>query len=408
MMEFEQNITRKPNMIDEIVSGGDIYICKVGMEDSPFLDYDEAIKWGITPRGILDVEDRLGFADKLYYTYRKARYGHRWKRINLPVLNINDLESSGVKKINILVDINIIKYPKLWDRIISNTMIDKAYIWNGISFFWINASFSCRDKVFIMDNYYNGVIDRNLSYEYYHDNQEKFDKTFEWLTDSLSRDTMENYLRGHIEMKPFSLKKQWEKDFIDNQYFPDDIMPLSDSEVFVDCGAYTGDTFESFVKRVSNFKRYYAFEPDPRRQNKLLSIRKKYGDRFEYVPYGAWSSKDELNFLTNEGECGVISNGGENDNSNSIKVDSIDNIIPEYEDVTFIKMDIEGAELEALKGAKKTIERCKPKLAICVYHKREDLVTIPEWIKGVYPKYELYLRAHYPWVSETVLYAIPK
>ena len=69
-------------------------------------------------------------------------------------------------------------------------------------------------------------------------------------------------------------------------------------------------------------------------------------------------------------------------------------------------MDIEGAELSALHGAEKTIKRDKPVLAICVYHKREDLIAIPQYIKELVPEYKLYLRAHFPYASELVLYAI--
>lgn len=68
-------------------------------------------------------------------------------------------------------------------------------------------------------------------------------------------------------------------------------------------------------------------------------------------------------------------------------------------------MDIEGSELRALMGSEETIKKYKPKLAICIYHKREDLITIPQYIKIIVPEYKLYLRAHFPYVSETVLYA---
>ena len=69
-------------------------------------------------------------------------------------------------------------------------------------------------------------------------------------------------------------------------------------------------------------------------------------------------------------------------------------------------MDIEGAELEALKGAKETIKRNHPKLAICVYHKPEDIVDIPKFILELDPEYKLYLRHYSDNAGETVLYAI--
>ena len=71
-----------------------------------------------------------------------------------------------------------------------------------------------------------------------------------------------------------------------------------------------------------------------------------------------------------------------------------------------IKMDIEGAELDALYGAKNTIRKYKPLLAICVYHKREDMLTIPQYIKSIVPEYRFFLRAYEKTATELVLYAV--
>ncbi len=93
----------------------------------------------------------------------------------------------------------------------------------------------------------------------------------------------------------------------------------------------------------------------------------------------------------------------------SVNVTSIDAIKQgelKEEVVTFIKMDIEGAELEALKGAKQTITRDKPDLAICIYHKDEDIVEIPKYILELNPRYELFLRHYDVTAYETILYAV--
>ncbi|EOS66974.1 FkbM family methyltransferase [Oscillibacter sp. 1-3] len=90
-----------------------------------------------------------------------------------------------------------------------------------------------------------------------------------------------------------------------------------------------------------------------------------------------------------------------------VPVATIDEIVEkENPKVTMIKMDIEGSELEALKGAKKTIQRNKPKLAICIYHKPEDMLEIPLYIKSLVPEYKLYVRHHSNSNVETVLYAV--
>lgn len=87
-----------------------------------------------------------------------------------------------------------------------------------------------------------------------------------------------------------------------------------------------------------------------------------------------------------------------------VKTISIDEML-EGEKCTFIKMDIEGAEMEALQGAQKSISKYYPKLAISIYHKDDDLWKIPYYIKKTWPEYKLYIR-HYTYVTtETVLYA---
>ena len=74
--------------------------------------------------------------------------------------------------------------------------------------------------------------------------------------------------------------------------------------------------------------------------------------------------------------------------------------------VTFIKMDIEGAELEALKGSSKIIKKYMPKLAISLYHKKDDILEIPLYIKELVPEYKLYIRHYSNAGVETVLYAV--
>lgn len=108
-----------------------------------------------------------------------------------------------------------------------------------------------------------------------------------------------------------------------------------------------------------------------------------------------------LPFLTGQMENCAISEDGDT----AIQVTSIDRSLKGKE-VTFIKMDIEGSEMEALIGSGDTIKRYKPKLAICVYHRPGDIVDIPQKILELCPGYRLYLR-HYSYVdTETVLYAV--
>ena len=158
------------------------------------------------------------------------------------------------------------------------------------------------------------------------------------------------------------------------------------------------------------YKKIYVWEPD---KTNVATLKKNLGklDNIVYVPCGMWDKETELMFLENGGtdarlvdEGCQFTVGTDLDIATRIKVNSIDNVCA-GDKVTFIKMDIEGSELAALEGAVRVIKRDKPRLAICVYHKPEDLYEIPFWIKETVPEYKLYLRHHTNAIIETVLYA---
>ncbi len=318
-----------------------------------------------------------------------------------------DTITKDKKNIVLVAGFDVLKYKKLLDRLLNEKAVKAVYVINGIGYLWNNDfKFPTDSKIHLIDNYYNTLLERELSFQYFQKNETVFEQTYEWLSDKLSKQTMEQYLEGHIELTNFPMKSFWKQEDVNDQYFPTDIIQLEEDEVFVDCGAYTGDTLESFCKRVKRFVKYYALEPDKRKFAELKKvIKSSRGGTVSYIPIGVWNKKEELSFSLRN-ECGEIVT--ESENEEKIFVDAIDNIIKENERVTFIKMDIEGAELKALEGAKNTISKWKPKLAICVYHKREDLITIPQFIKQIDMDYKLYLRAHYPYCSELVLYAIYK
>ena len=121
------------------------------------------------------------------------------------------------------------------------------------------------------------------------------------------------------------------------------------------------------------------------------------------IQKGAWDKNITLCFQADyeHGASRIIEDV--NSDKTYIDVVRIDNLIKE--NITYIKMDIEGAELNAIKGAERIIKENKPTLAICVYHKNEDLLNIASAIKALVPEYKLYLRHHNVSGTETVLYA---
>ncbi len=184
------------------------------------------------------------------------------------------------------------------------------------------------------------------------------------------------------------------------QYFPDDIISLTEDEIFVDCGCYDGANSLEFVERCKGkYKKIYAFEPDKVNAD---TIRRSLSHLENIVveEIGVWNKQDTLKFSSEGNMVGKISA----DSGLAIQVDTIDNVC-KNEKVSFIKMDIEGAEQNALLGAKETILQNNPKLAICVYHSFDDLIEIPLLINSFSSEYKLYLRHHSVWSCETVLYA---
>lgn len=193
-----------------------------------------------------------------------------------------------------------------------------------------------------------------------------------------------------------------------SQYFLD-ILKLSENEVFVDAGAYTGDTIFSFAEHTSGkFKKIIAFEPLERLAEQLRqSINASNLDASKIDIYGVGLDSECKEVLfTND------SAGSKADKTGSIpaKLVVFDDFLSEKErsQVTLVKMDIEGAEREALRGMAKTIASYHPKLAICIYHLPDDWWVIPSYIRQLYPAYRFFVRQHeIRFASETVLYAIP-
>jgi len=260
-----------------------------------------------------------------------------------------------------------------------------------------------KELIWLESSRHNCYGIKHLYYPFLLKRKEDVEKVYNSLADELSKETFYNvinYRNGIIDdMSLFKSKSI--------PYFENGIIELSQQEVFIDGGAYNGDTVGEFIKQTSGkFKKIYSFEPDDESYSELVKNVRDIKDIKDIIPmpYGLWNKKDILKFqkgLTPEGNRILDSNYGSID----IPVISIDEAIKE--DIpTFIKMDIEGAELKALEGAEKTIVKNKPKLAICVYHKPLDIIDIPLYIKQLVPEYKLYLRHYSNSHLDTILYAI--
>ncbi len=175
-------------------------------------------------------------------------------------------------------------------------------------------------------------------------------------------------------------------------------------EVFIDGGGYTGDTIEEFIKWTKgNYQRVYSFEPQKDKNQIIRDSLWKWGEgKVRLYEYGLWSCRTSLSFQNGDNMYSGKIVDQEKEGC-VIETVALDELIDER--VTFLKMDIEGAEAEAIKGAKNIIQKDKPKLAICIYHKPNDLWEIPLMIHELVPEYKMYIRHMGIRCYGTILYA---
>ena len=234
--------------------------------------------------------------------------------------------------------------------------------------------------------------------ENFENNREQYEKIYELLADEKSRNTFEKVINFKI-----SFDFDFMQGFTNNhegQYFDKEIVPEIKNIRFVDGGGYVGDTATEIIKNYPDFEKIYLFEPIKQH----LDIAKRelaHLEKINFLQLGLSNKKATLEFNEEKSFSSIYGKG-----NLKIEVDTIDNIIKEK--VDFIKLDIEGAEQDALLGAQETIKKYHPVLAVCIYHKAEDWYKVPEMILTIRDDYDVYLRHYMEGIFESVMYFIPK
>ena len=189
-------------------------------------------------------------------------------------------------------------------------------------------------------------------------------------------------------------------------YFPDDLFLQGEDEEFVDCGAFDGDTLRRFfLRRGESFRAIDAFEPDPANFKKLAAyvadLPETRRRRIRIFEKAVGERRGVVSFDARGNESSVVGAG-------SLEVESVplDEILSGARP-TYIKMDTEGSEPGALRGARETLARHAPALAICSYHLQDHLWTIPDFIRKASDRYRFFLRPHLLEVWDLVCYAVP-
>lgn len=232
--------------------------------------------------------------------------------------------------------------------------------------------------------------------DYLREHDEDFDKAYNILCDEKSKSDYIDVLNFKISGKTeYLFRSMYEKEKL-----YEDILHLSDEEIIVDLGAYDGDTIREFLSVTGGrYKKIYAFEPDEKNFRKLTRKTEEL-ENIERYNLGAWDKKETLFFAKKGGR-----NSRKDENGIPVNFDSVDNIVKDK--VTFLKMDIEGAEAKALDGAKETIKKYLPKLYVCAYHRNEDMYVLPQKIKDFDSRYNVFFR-HHPYIPawESNFYAV--
>ena len=229
----------------------------------------------------------------------------------------------------------------------------------------------------------------------YHNHVAEWQCIFDALSDEESRTTLLEVIQYRLTANASYMHRY--KVRLNDQYF-EEFMQFQ-NEVFVDAGGFDGDTTEEFCKRYPDYEKVFLFEPSNTNLN-LAKLRLQGYRNIEFFPVGLSNEQGVLHFNPEAGSASAVTSVGDI----SIEVDTLDNLVQER--VSFIKMDLEGWELQALEGCKAHITSAKPKLAIAVYHHARDFRLVYNYVMSLNPSYKVYLRHYTQGWSETIMFFI--
>lgn len=224
------------------------------------------------------------------------------------------------------------------------------------------------------------------------------EEVLSYVEDDKSRQIINNRLNFFLSGDVTYLKNiPYDKDM----YFSDDYYKMSEYEILFDCGAYDGDSLRRFIEQTqSKYELVCAFEPDEQNYCKMVKLAEENcWQHIEMYQMATGKENGTVSF-SNDGSGGakIVSQG-----DCKVEVVRLDDFIEKKP--TLIKMDIEGAEFDTIKGAENILTTLKPKLAISIYHKWLDFYEIPVYLRKIVPEYKFKIRHHSKCLYDTVLYA---
>lgn len=268
-----------------------------------------------------------------------------------------------------------------------------------------NAGFSAHNLIFEEFIGYAAVSQLDMS-ALLQKNKDKLQKLLPLLADDKSREVLYGYLNY---LQTFDSQYIQQIRSRETMYFDSSIYSLSADEIVVDGGGYIGDTFSIFSSLVPSFDTYFLCEPmhTIMEKAKVRLSEMDFSGSIHFIEKALWDCGASL-FFNERGSGSMVNQTG----NISTAAAPLDQIV-DGKNVTLIKLDVEGSEEKALLGAKQTIARCHPKLAVCVYHLTNlfehggfDILDLPLKIKELHPSYQIYLRYYGTGLTDAVCYAL--
>lgn len=241
----------------------------------------------------------------------------------------------------------------------------------------------------------------DITEEYYRQHIDDFKKSEGLFKEELSKKVFKAYMESRVYGNLDAIFDAFTRPM---SYVDNDIWELN-NEVYVDCGAYNGDTIAMFIDAASGrYKGIYAFEPDHKIFCKMKERMKPYDDgRIHLFEKGLWNKNTFLSFVPDEEQSGYATEAFIPGDEYTVAVCKLDDIIKD--DVTLIKVNMSGSNRECIEGARRIIRACHPKVAITVGLTKERLYQIPVLLKEINPDYDLFLRFNESMPSRICLYA---
>lgn len=324
------------------------------------------------------------------------------KHVGCEILAPVDVSKRFGKDVLIVIAVN-----RYYNDVTEKSKINKAINEHG----WCNIYQHSAELLSngIINKDYNKHAKRNFDFfTSLLERREKALQVISLLEDNFSKNTYSEYFRCFLTNANYRAPEI----HLPCAYFALDMFECKKDERVVDCGAYAGDTLKTFLLLYEGgFGRYDAFEPHPENFRKLIdyisSLPEERRKKINGYKMGTGRKRETISFQLDEIESSsshVVAEG-----NTTIEVCSLDDVVYDYVP-TLIKMDIEGSEMETLIGAEKIIRDYRPVLAVSLYHKPEDLIDIPLWIREQYADYRFFVRKYYSIFSllnELVLFAVP-